>query len=187
MSLGYTIATPTLLSILSSCNSKIYNQNLTFLDETQKYMIDHLVDCIVPNSELPGGLGMELTQFIDKMMRETVGKKEQEIFKQGSEAFRNSFQSVYKKKAIRGTKKEYLTLLDTYFNLTEEKQKNIFEELKLDINKVPKNKIENLLIYSFLTKIRSYCILGYCTSKIIQEEFFEHEPISEGYIGCVEE
>ncbi|MDY8134177.1 gluconate 2-dehydrogenase subunit 3 family protein [Aquimarina sp. 2201CG5-10] len=187
VSLGYTITAPTILNVLSSCSGKEKSLDLVFLDETQKYMIDHLVDCILPISETPGGLDVQLSHFIDIMIRKTKTKKEQALFDKGSRAFTNSFQKIYKKPPLEGSREEFRALLDVYFNISRDKQDAIFEELDHTSIIILEGKSKTVLIYNFLVEIRNYCLLGYYTSQLIVENVMNQDSFTNGYLGCVNE
>ncbi|WP_369048700.1 gluconate 2-dehydrogenase subunit 3 family protein [Tenacibaculum sp. UWU-22] len=164
LGLGVTIATPTLLEILSSCSSDVSDNKYHFFTATQAYMVTHLADIILPISP-EEKTAVKLVPFIDKMIFYTDDTVQKEYFTKGSKAFEKTFTNQYQKKADKGNKTEYKQLVDTYFSITEKQQKNIFEKLTLTSNRIKANERENVAIYHFLTTTRKYVLLGYYTSK----------------------
>ncbi|MDO5980224.1 gluconate 2-dehydrogenase subunit 3 family protein [Flavivirga spongiicola] len=184
LTFGVTIATPTLLSILNACSNNEQEWVPDYLNRTQEYMIRHLVDIMLPKSETPGGVELNIVQFIDKMIAHTMTKKDQQLFNQGYLEFDNTFHNIYKKVSLKGTKEDYKTLLEMYFNISEEKQQLIFKQLEsnvLDLEKKPK-----LFIYKFLTTIRYYSLLGFYTSQEIMEGQLNYNANMGYYESCVD-
>ncbi|WP_103069199.1 gluconate 2-dehydrogenase subunit 3 family protein [Aquimarina sediminis] len=170
LGLGLTISTPTILNILSSCNSENKSSKTLFLTSQQEYVITHLSDIIIPVLDEQDRNELDLVQFIDKMIYHTVEKKKKELFNLGGQQFEKAFQSRFDQNSMNGSRKEYQELLDSYFSISQEDQKLLFEQLDLDIADIPENKKTSLLTYHFLTTIRQYSLLGYYTSKIYYEK-----------------
>lgn len=186
LSLGCTVATPTLIGILNSCENPTNNWKPEFLSLSQVDIIDTLVDIILPKTNTPGGLDLNITQFIDKMIANTEEKKDQQLFKKGGLAFKNTFITVFKKDISKGTKAEFNALLDTYFNVSNDKEQDIFKTLQSGIRNVPEKKTTSFLIYHFLTKIRYYSLFVYFTSQPILENEFHYNVNLGYYRGCVD-
>lgn len=185
LSLGCTIGTTTLLSILNSCNDIETNWEPKFLSDTQKHMIDFLVDFILPKSDSLGGLDLNLTQFIDKMIPNILEQKDQLLFNKGSLEFEKKFKSVYKKEITKGTKSEFHTLLKTYFKISKKEEELVFNQLELDFNDIPNQKKSTFLIYSFLTSVRYYSLFGYYTSKAILQNDMNYNANLGYYNACI--
>jgi len=186
LALGCTIATPTLLSILSSCSQNEKSWKPLFFNERQKYIIDYLVEIILPKTNTPGGQELNVAEFIDKMIDKTVVVEEQNLFNLGSEKFIEKYESLFQKNILKGEKSEFKTLLKPYFDKSKDEEKAIFKLVELSFIEVDENERENFLMYKFLIAVRYYSLLGYYTSQTIMEEILDYNPIPGFYNGCVD-
>lgn len=184
-SIGYAVATPTILSILSSCNNKIETWTPLFLSEDEKIMVTHLVDIILPKTDIPGALDVNVPQFLDMMYKDIETEEKQKLFKKGTELFlKKHIQSL--NKSISDIKKEeFDVILSSYFDLSEKETEKVLNQQELDIKAVPENQIESYYIYKFLLSVRYYAIFGYCTSEEIGKNVFAYDPVPGVYNGCI--
>ncbi len=183
--IGYSIATPAILNILSSCSNNNDTWAPLFLSEDEKFIVTHLADLILPKTELPGALDVNITQFIDLMYHDIETKEHQDIFKKGADIFsKKSIQSL-NKPISDITKDDFSLLLDTYLNLSNTDSNIILKELNKDIKNIPETKIDTYYIYKFLLSVRHYTIFGYCTSEEIGENVLAYDPIPGIQLGCI--
>lgn len=184
-SIGYTIVTPTIFSILSSCNEKSKAWTPLFLSEEQRIIITHLVDVIIPKTDLPGALDTNIPQFLDMMYHEVETEDKQKIFKKGAEKFLKKHVHSQNKSAADFKKEEFGVILNSYFNLSDENSKKVLNEQNLTIETLTENESESYYIYKFLLSVRYYTIFGYCTSEEIGENILAYDPIPGVYKGCI--
>jgi hypothetical protein len=181
---GFIVATPTLLELLVSCQEKItLNWKPLFLDEKQAFVVEHLVDLILPASNTVGALELQIPKFIDLVLNDVLPKNKQAIFIKGAEVFHKKFEAMFDKDILKGSKEEFLELLSKYFNLPVEDKKNVFELLEKEESSV--ENIELYAIYNYLTCIREYTLFGYYTSKEVGTEILNYNPVPGNYNGCV--
>ncbi len=184
LTLGYAVATPTLLSILQSCKSNVPNWIPMFFTPTQGYMITQLTDIILPKTEIAGALDFNVPEFMDKMMHDIAPEKEKDNIKEGADAFADVFQNTYKKDALEGSKKEYTKLLETYFNISDEEKKAVFE-LQKPNEAITEEQLSNYLIYNFLIATRKYTLIGYYTSELVGETILSYDPVPGIWKSCI--
>lgn len=184
-SIGYTIVTPTIFSILSSCNEKSKAWTPLFLSEEQRIIITHLVDVIIPKTDLPGALDTNIPQFLDMMYHEVEAEDKQKIFKKGAEIFLKKHVHSKNKSTSDFKKEEFGVILNSYFNLSDENSKKVLNEQNLKIETLTENESESYYIYKFLLSVRYYTIFGYCTSEEIGENILAYDPIPGVYKGCI--
>ena len=84
LSLGYALTGSTIISLFNSCTSKNTISNFNVLNDKQRFCIENLADIIIPKSSSPGALDVNIIEFIDVMVSETLTNKEQDIFLKGS-------------------------------------------------------------------------------------------------------
>lgn len=183
--IGYAVATPTILSILSSCKEDKETWIPLFLSENEKIMVTHLTDIILPKTEIPGALDVNIPQFIDLMYHDIETKESQEIFKKGADLFAEKSIKSLNKPIPDTSKEEFNVLLESYFNLSDEDSKVIINQLKKNIKHIPAAKKDSYYIYKFLYSIRQYAIFGYCTSEEVGENVLAYDPVPGVYLGCI--
>jgi hypothetical protein len=184
LSLGYVIATPSLLKILSSCETRNNIQwKLQFLSTSQGFVVAHLTDLILPSSNTLGAKDVQIPQFIDLILKDLIPKNEKEIFLKGSLVFHLKFKKLFKKDVLKGSKKEFSALLSAYFNITSEKQNHIFEFLRTSEEDIIDT--ESYYIYKYLIFIRYYSLFGYFTSKRVGTEILNYDPIPGSFEACI--
>ncbi len=185
MSLGYTVAAPTIFNILSSCTAEAETWVPLFLSPEEKHMVTHLVDIILPASDTPGALDVNVPQFLDLMYHDIEKKENQDIFKKGASLFAEKFKSQFTSEIIKGDKKQFETLLTSYFNISDEVTETILKEQRLPIENVASSQMENYALYKFLLSVKQYTLFGYFTSEKVGEEILNYDPIPGIYNGCI--
>lgn len=186
LAFGITIATPTLITILNSCKEDELDWKPVFLSRNQVIVIDYLTDIIIPKTEITGGLDLNLTQFMDKMLLQTETKQNQIIFNRGSEEFMNSFRKILNKEVYEGSKDEFKKILEGYFLKSENEQKKLFELIAMDFDTISDEEKPNYLTYKFLTTVRYYSLFGFYTSETIMQDVLHYNPVPGYYKGCVD-
>jgi len=184
LSLGYAVAAPTLMQLLTACETdKDGSWQPKFLTNPQAFVVEHLVDIILPISETIGGLDVETPQFIDLVLKDVLPQKDQENFKKGADAFHSKFKDIYKKEVIMGTKTEFTTLLSTYFNIRPEKQALVFE--LMEKRNMTLKQSDTYYIYKYLICIRHYTLFAYYSSKQVGTEILNYTPVPGAFEACI--
>jgi len=185
LSFGYVVSTPTLMSILSSCTNDEILWKSEFFSDQEKHIVTHLVDIILPLSSLPGGLDVNVPQFIDKMLKNVEIESKQFSFQKGAEIFGNRFKDQFDKKIAKGNKEEIQELFEKYFDLSDEETNIVIGEQRLPDYKISDDKKDTYLMYKFLFSVRNYTLFGYYTSEKIGEEVLNYDPIPGKFEGCI--
>src|SRR5690606_26154381 len=87
LSLGYIIATPTILSMLQSCSTKAEKWIPIFHSDKQAFVLESLVDLILPKTkDTPGALDVNVPKFIDLYASKSLTDEDKEIYKLGLDA-----------------------------------------------------------------------------------------------------
>ena len=122
---------------------------------------------------------------MDKMFNEIASESQKETMKEGATAFANTFKNVFGKDASAGSKKEFETVLATYFDVPTDQQKQISEMMNQNKSKLTGKKLNTFLIYKFLTETRRYTLYGYYTSELVGETILSYDPIPGHYEACI--
>jgi len=185
MSIGYAVAAPTLFSLLSSCNSKVETWKPIYLSEDQKHMVENLVDIILPSSNTPGALDVNVPQFIDIMYHDIEQQNNQQLFQKGSKVFQEKFEGMFGKNVIKGSKEEFQELFESYFKLSDEDTQKVLSNQKLNERKIGDDEKSDYYMYNFLFSVRYYTLFGYCTSEKVGKEVLNYDPVPGVYQGCI--
>ena len=185
LSLGYAVSVPSVLSVLQACSVENESWTSVFLTENEKNMVTQLVDIILPSSDIPGGLEINLPQFVDMMCKDVMIKSDQDIFHQGSEVFSKRFKLRFNKDIKKAKKQEVLEVFAEYFDKTPSESKKILEKQKKNIEEVPASEMQDYLMYKFLISVRSFSLIGYFTSEKIGTEVLNFDPIPGAWQPCI--
>jgi len=185
MSLGYVVAAPAVISVLESCTKKDKTWQAVYFSEKEQHVVTYLVDIILPSTETPGGLDLNLPQFIDMMSQDMFSAEEKSVFKEGSEIFASRFNEKFGKDISGSNQKEVAELFAVYFDLTPEEQGKIQFMQSKPIDEVSAEEMDNYKMYKFLLNIRSLALLGYFTSEKVGKEVLNFDPIPGRYEPCV--
>lgn len=171
LSLGYVIATPTVISILQSCkNETKVSWILKFFSENEGIVMRNLIDLILPATDnLPGANDVDVFQFIDAYVAEVLNKDQQDEYKKGMTAVIKAFGKSVNNINVG----DYDALLAKF--------------LKAGIDEVEQftNNKDDILVYETLTDLRDMSIWSYKTSQKIGKEVLAYDPIPGELKGCI--
>jgi hypothetical protein len=185
LSFGYVVAAPTVVSVLESCSARSETWPAIYFDKKEQHFVTHLVDIILPATDTPGGLDVNLPQFIDMMSHDMFRPEEKNIFKEGSEIFANRFKEKFGNNIGESGKDEIAELFASYFDLEPEEQNKVGYLQSKPIEEVPMEEVDNYKMYKFLFNIRSLALFGYFTSEKVGKEVLNFDPIPGRYVPCV--
>ena len=185
LSFGYVVAAPTVLSALESCTTTNETWPAVYFSKEEQHVVTHLVDIILPATETPGGLDVNLPQFIDMMSQDMFLPEEKDMFKEGSEIFSVRFKEKFGKDISVSSRDEIAELFAVYFDLEVEEQGKVRSLQSKPIEEVPTEELDNYKMYKFLFNIRSLALFGYFTSEKVGKEVLNFDPIPGKYVPCV--
>ena len=170
-SLGYMLATPTVLGILQSCQKDSDPLWIPkFFSKEEINVIQNLTDLILPSTDSsPGAIDVDVPQFLDLYYKEVEKEIQQNFIQKGLQSILNNLGS----QMDQITKTDYDKLLASFLKANK-KEKEKFK----------KNKEENY-IYGTLLKIRELAVWAFLTSQEIGEEILAYDPIPGVQIGCM--
>lgn len=173
LSLGLAVSGSTILSILNACSTDNSTIKPMFFNPSDLRSIDFLVDIILPATSSIGGKDLNISQFIDKMCKHVLDEEKQQAVRLGAEEFSKRFQKINGKMPSEGSSEEFQLMVATYFDISEEKEKSVFELLNQNYNDLSDSAKPDYNVYTFLTTIRELSLLGYFTSQTIMEREME--------------
>ena len=168
---GFAIATPSLFSLLQSCNTKKAWIPKYFTQE-EKTIITNLTDIILPKTEnTPSAAEINIPQFIDKYIYEVLEDEDQDIT-------RTAFNSIIK-----------LLKPNTETNIKDisiQQYKALLDEhmlIKGEIDKEREANPEALIMTNseFLNQLKWMTINAFRNSEQVAENILIYDPIPTAY------
>lgn len=190
LALGYTIATPTLLSIVQSCNDvKADDWTPLFMSKEEGSVLIKLVDIILPKTDTPSASEVNVHVFIDKFAHEVMEAEEQAMTKTAMGKFIEKALADSKKEKMEDLEAEDLEpVLASALQVTKEDEVANMEALmqygEAIKNGEPAQLDDTVFRYSFANNLRGMTIWGYKTSEYVGENVLAYLPVPGEYIGC---
>lgn len=141
---------------------------------TNKEFIDALVDTIIPKTDSPSASEVGTTEFLVSVINQCTEQRDKLNFYRGLDQIHGSSIKLFQKK---------------FDELDLEKKQAIVNDLEQQRN-LPhlfKRIKQRFLGVSFLDQLISITVQGYCSSKIITENYLDFEPIPITYTACYTE
>ncbi|MCD6544607.1 MAG: gluconate 2-dehydrogenase subunit 3 family protein [Flavobacteriaceae bacterium] len=171
LSLGFMVATPTVLGILHSCQKDpdiLWTPK--FFTEDEGIVIQNLTDLILPSTmNSPGAIDMDVPQFLDIYFKEVESSIKQNYFKKGVQYIIKELGN----NVSRIHKNDYDNLLAKYLKASKE-----------EIEEIKNNKKDNH-IFGTLRRLRDYSIWAFLTSEKIGKDHLAYDPVPGIQIGCI--
>lgn len=173
MSLGYVIATPTLVNMLQSCRADASSWSPTFFTTNEGVVIKNLIDLILPTTEdTPGALEVNVPEFLDLYASKVYTEEKQNNLKEGIKAILTEL-NVSNKKKFNLKTENYNTLLSKYLKANKA-QLDDFNSNQGDSN-----------VLDTLKRLRDFAVWAYKTSEQVGETVLAYDPIPGKQLGCI--
>ncbi|MCL8008646.1 gluconate 2-dehydrogenase subunit 3 family protein [Gelidibacter japonicus] len=176
LSLGYIIATPTILSMLQSCSTKAEKWVPLFHSDIQALVLEGLVDLILPKTkDTPGALDVNVPKFIDLYVAEALTDEDKETYKLGFEAVMDELGipnvEPDPEQPIKLKTEDLDAILSKYLRISKAQRLAYITE-------------EHLVFMTLLT-IRDQTVWAYKTSKEIGKNVLVYDPVPGEQKGCI--
>lgn len=176
LTLGYTIAAPSIMSLLHSCKTEPKIWVPQFLTITESIILTNLVDLILPKTESSlGALEVNVPEFIDLFVFKVYEDEEKIKFKVGMQYILKALNIIDDNTSIITTE-NYDNLLAKYLRASKEQQEFYHSEENGDN--------EDAIIFNTLANIRNTSVWAYKTSEQVGENILAYDPIPGEQIGC---
>lgn len=190
LALGYTVAIPSLLSIVQSCkNETVLEWTPDFFTQEEGNVLTHLVDVIIPKTDTPSATDVQVNIFIDRFTNEVMEKDQQEFFRMSMDNFiRKALADSGKDNVADLAPEDLEPVLAASLRNTKEDQVKMFESISEYQQAVSEGKEvtldENIARFAFANNLRGLTIWGYKTSEYVGEEVLVYLPVPGEYIAC---
>ena len=190
LSLGYAVATPTLISIVQGCNNeKTLEWTPDFFTKEEGAVLTHLVDIILPKTDTPSATEVKVDIFIDRFVDQVMQKEQQDFLKMAMGKFiEKAIADSGKETAVELVPKELEAVLSIALGISKEEQKSYHEALENYMVALDEGTIirldDNVAINAFAKNVRGMTIWGYKTSEYVGEEVLAYLPVPGEYLSC---
>ncbi|NND62384.1 MAG: gluconate 2-dehydrogenase subunit 3 family protein [Flavobacteriaceae bacterium] len=186
---GFLVATPTIMSLLQSCNNEPEFIPV-FFSQSEGHALRRMVDLIIPSDEnVPGAVDVGVHSFIDKYCNEVMDEEDQAMIRAGWTAIDEKFKSTFEKELSEGKPEDFTQLLDEYLKTSEEEQKAFGKkmgEFMMAFENDPSAKPDSdALIFSTLAGLRGITIWGWKSSEEIGKNVLWYDPVPGQQKGCI--
>ncbi|MGS0525584.1 gluconate 2-dehydrogenase subunit 3 family protein [Zobellia nedashkovskayae] len=184
MALGYTVATPTLLSIVQSCkNETVLEWTPEFFTKDQGAVLTKLVDIILPKTDTPSASETQVNIFIDRFADQVMEKEQQDFFKMSMDRFiEKALKDAGKEKAADLTPEELEPVLAAALKVTKEDQVTNNLAVKQYNEAIAEGKEalldDGIARFAFANNLRGMTIWGYKTSEYVGEKVLAYPAYS---------
>ena len=190
LSLGYMVATPTLLGIVQSCkNEPTITWTPEFLTKDEGAVLTKLVDVILPKTDTPSASEVNVDIFIDKFANEVMDKKDQDFLKMSMGKFVDQALIDAEKEHVSDLTIEDLEpLLASSLKYTKDEQTEMFETITSYTEALENGEKlvldDKITRFAFANNLRGLTIWGYKASEYVGEEVLAYLPVPGEYIAC---
>lgn len=192
LALGYTVATPTLISLVQSCKTEpAITWAPEFLSTEQGSILSKLVDIILPKTDTPSASEVQVDVFVDRFANEVMEKAQQDFFKMSMSKFTDKvLADSGKDKLTDLTEEDLEPVLAAALKVTKEDkvaymdQVNSYNEAMAEGSQG--NLEDGVSRFAFAENLRGLTIWGYKTSEYVGEEVLAYLPVPGEYIGCAD-
>ena len=191
-SLGAVSATPTLVSLLSSCqNESKWIPKL--LSNSQIDFISNYIELIIPKTkDIPGGIELGLHKWVDICAKLILNKESQKSYLFSLECLINdTLNSALKDKIGELKISDYENQLKKFLMAENSTNKKWSKSAKNYWSKTPKDLNFNdapqeALAYSSLITLRQWTAKGYRFNEYIGKNVLDYRPVPGEQKGCVD-
>jgi hypothetical protein len=192
LAMGYTIATPTLFSLVQSCKTEpAFTWAPEFFTIEQGSVLTTMVDIILPKTDTPSASEVKVDVFIDRFAKEVMEKEQQDFLKMSMSKFMDKALADSGKEKIEDLTSEDLEpVLGASLKVTKEDQITYLDMIANYNEAIAEGREANLddsiSRFAFADNLRGLTIWGYKTSEYVGEEVLAYLPVPGEYIACAD-
>lgn len=191
MAMGLTVATPTLISLLQSCQREAaLTWTPKFFSPEQGAVLMQLVDIIIPKTDTPSASELQVHAFIDGYTNEVSETGEQELMKMAFTAFIEKALSDSGKSGAAELAAEDLepVLAAALAKKSPEEEAQMSEALaayQQALEAGQQASLDEAIARSmFATNLRGGVIWAYKNTEYVGEKVLAYLPVPGGYTPC---
>lgn len=192
MVFGYSVAAPTLLSILQSCKDKPAYADWTpsFFDKEKGYGLAQTVDVILPKTDTPSATEVNVHVFIDEFIAQVLPEEQQNFVKSRMDSFMAKVLDNSGKDNLMDVEAADIEpVLKTYLRKRTDDEEEAHSEainnyMEAIMNGGQASLDDDIASFSFANDVRDLATWAYKSSEKVGEEVLAYLPIPGEYIAC---
>ncbi len=190
LALGYTVATPTLISIVQSCKKDTANVwTPDFLTSAEGAVLTHLVDIIMPKTDTPSASEVQVHIFIDRFADQVMEKEQQDLLKMTMGKFmEKALQNSGKMEIADLTPEDLEPVLASALKISKADQAKNFKAISSYTEAVKNGQTatldDDVSRFAFANNLRGLVIWGYKSSEFVGENVLPYLPVPGEFIAC---
>ena len=190
VALGYTVATPTLISLMQSCKTDPSMEWVPdFFSPEEGNVLIQLVDLLIPATDTPSASDVQVHLFIDRFAAEVMTSEQQAFWRMVTGIFVDeAYKAAGKDKDDVLTPEELEPMLASALRFTKEEEEDyntLIENYMTKMAKGEKGSLSNEAAnFTFATNLRGITIWGYKTSEYVGEKVLNYLPVPGQYVAC---
>ncbi len=172
---GATALTPSLLALLNACQSEAHlDWQPQFFSNEEARCISSLIDTILPRTDTPGALDVQVDRFIDKVIAETYSSEAQQHIRSEIAQFNEKCKQLVGSTFADANEKERMKILQA-----AEAEAGTFN------GAVWGTAVGEQKPVGFYRSIKAMALGAYLSSEKIGESVLSYDPVPGGYQGCI--
>ena len=191
ISFGAVVATPSVLSLLQSCQAQETPWLPQFFNEEQGKFVRRIVDNILPSSgDLPSATDVNVHVFIDKFMQEVITVDDKPNAREMVTVAMQTLMESAGATSIDDVKEsDYVDFLTNNLKKSKEEEAQLMGKVYAYLgenNNNLKGMEPSLVAFQFLSQIRSMSIWAYKNSELVGETILAYVPVPGQQQGCID-
>ena len=192
LAMGYTVATPTLISLMQSCKGEpVMEWTPDFFNKDEGAILTKLCDIILPKTDTPSASEVQVNIFIDRFINEVADKEQQDFTKMAMGRFlEKATKDAGKEKATDLSVEELEKTLAATLKITKAEEDRNGEAIQAYNMALKEGKTpildDTTASHAFAGNLRGMTIMGYKTSEYVGEEVLAYLPVPGEYIACAD-
>jgi gluconate 2-dehydrogenase gamma chain len=171
--MGGALSAPAVLGVLNGCSAKpSAGFKPVFLTEAQGTIVADIAEIMIPRTDTPGAVDVGVPAFIDRMLKDTYPKEDQERFLAGLAAFEAQSQKEHQREFLKVETDKRAALVQTVHDAAVA----VEQEASRGPGQFPR---------PFILMMKELTLLGYFTSEPGATQVLQWTPLPGPYQGCI--
>lgn len=173
--MGGAVSAPAILGVLAGCKAEpdtAAEWKPAFLTQAQAALVAEVAEIMIPRTNTPGAKDVGIPAFIDKMMKDTYPKDDQQRFIAGLADFEAQAKREHGRAFLELEPAQRAALVKQVHDPAVEAERT--SELPLDERHRP-----------FIITMKELTMLGYFTSEPGATQVLQYRPVPGAYQACV--
>lgn len=190
-SVGAMVISPSVLSLLQSCQKQEEPWRPSFYTEEQGIFVKNLINTLLPSvDDLPGAVDVKVHIFVDKFIQEVLSVDDKPGHRALLDHTMNAMLKLSGKEHIKFVSDNtYNEFLDSHLKKSKDEHEAIMGNINRYLDDNPndmKGLGEKSGTYLFLSQLRDMSIWGYKNSETVGETVLAYTSVPGEQQGCVD-